>query len=91
MAGVALVKLRRLLEEERATPADARGSRASDEQLDTALAEVTAAEESGGTPAAEADRLAQLAHIVSDSWPFSAVGAEVLGHIQALRRAADRG
>lgn len=82
----ALVRLRRLLEAERAQPTADRNSKASDDQLDWALAEVARAETVDGSAAASAEQLAQLAHVVSDTWPFSSVGAELLGYIQALRR-----
>lgn len=88
--GGAFAALRRLLEGERSRPAADRSSRATDEQLDLALAEVARAEASGGASTAEADRLAQLVHVVSDSWPFSSVGAEVMAHLQTLRRTRDR-
>lgn len=85
-----LERLHDLLEVERARPVGDRESRATDDQLDGALRMVTRAREADGAATVEADQLAQLAHWISDGWPFSTFGADVLERVQALRRAAAR-
>lgn len=80
------------LTDERATDVGARSSKTTDDELDFAIDQVARADAAlveGNVPAA-VQIMARLAYVAGDSWPHSALGAEVLRCSQAVERASRR-
>jgi hypothetical protein len=77
---------------ERAKEAGSRPSRTADDQLDRAIDRVARADAALGAGHVDAAsrELAELAYVAGDSWPHSALGAEILRASQALTSRSGR-